>query len=207
MNNANIDGRQVYLRPLSPSDAENIHEWMCNPEIVRHLRNPASLGTKSPTFWVGFCVQRENEFKFGILEKESRGLIGVIALTSIDRNRRIAKSGTIIGLKDRWGQGHAFEAKMLCLNFAFQTLGLCYVYCCVLPENERCISHLRRCGYVQASEAMERKGIEEPCANGDMMFFVDRANWEIPWHHYSSAIAEPDPDARGVVSNAKSARR
>jgi RimJ/RimL family protein N-acetyltransferase len=74
--------------------------------------------------------------------------IGTIGIHRLDYENRIAVTGAAIGEKDCWGKGYGTEAKMLLLDFAFNTLNLRKIYSHVLVNNPRSKRYSEKCGYV-----------------------------------------------------------
>jgi RimJ/RimL family protein N-acetyltransferase len=53
----------------------------------------------------------------------------------------------MLGAKEEWNKGYAQEAKMLLLEYAFQTLNLRKVCSAAFAENKGSIKHNLNCGY------------------------------------------------------------
>jgi RimJ/RimL family protein N-acetyltransferase len=74
--------------------------------------------------------------------------IGTMGLHGIDRVNGVATTGAAIGEEDCQGKGYGTEAKMLLLEYAFNTLNIRKVYSRVFSINPRSRAYSEKCGYV-----------------------------------------------------------
>ncbi len=109
--------------------------------------------------------------------------IGVMGLHNVSFQHGTAATGSIIGRKDLWGKGYGTEAKMLLLDYAFNTLNLRKIGSVVYDYNlgsKRC---LEKCGY-------KVEGIKKAqhfrCGRyiDDIMMAVFREEWLPLWQEY-----------------------
>jgi RimJ/RimL family protein N-acetyltransferase len=84
---------------------------------------------------------------FAIYEQASLRLIGNVGLRHIDKTRRTAEYGIIIGEKDCWGKGYGTETTILMLDYAFTVLGLHNVLLSTYGYNERAVRAYTRAGF------------------------------------------------------------
>ncbi len=73
--------------------------------------------------------------------------IGTMGIHAIDYRHRIATTGALIGESGYWGKGYGSEAKMLLLEYAFNTLNLRKICSEVIAFNERSTKYSLKCGY------------------------------------------------------------
>lgn len=84
---------------------------------------------------------------FAIVDRETDQHIGNVTLNRIDWVRRTADTGLIIGRREWWGKGYAFEAWSLILEYAFQRLGLRKIVAGAAVENAASVTTLEKLGF------------------------------------------------------------
>lgn len=157
MKRAFLIGKKLYLRPLEESDVSDEYlQWLNDPEVTRYLEagrfpaTPASVRRYLERF-----QNPANELIFAIVDIESKQHIGNVTLNHIDWVNRKADTGILIGRKDFWGKGYAFEAWSLVIEYAFQGLGLRKITAGAVAENVDSLSVLKRLGFQM--EGVRRK--------------------------------------------------
>ena len=144
-----LTGERLYLRPLEASDVnEEYVRWMNDPEVTRYLgtgRFPATLeGLRA---YLGRFQDPATDLIFAIIDKESGLHVGNVTLNRIQWVHRTADTGILIGRKEFWGKGYAFEAWMLLFDYAFRRLGLRKVIAGAIEGHNGSLSVLRRLGF------------------------------------------------------------
>lgn len=185
---SNLEGRNIYLRPLNQADAQTFVRWMDDPDVARYL--PQSILAKDTSFWSRFCATDEHHFKYAIVERDARKVIGMIGLFALNHQKRCAQTGTIIGAKRFWRRGRAWEAKMLCLDFGFRVLKLKFVFSRIDPENHAVRNHLKRCGYGVFPNTGRQGAGGETAANVKMTYVLFEQNWRAIWQKYLNFIGQ-----------------
>jgi RimJ/RimL family protein N-acetyltransferase len=144
-------GHKTSLRAVLEEDIPVMCSWMNDQEVnafLSHMDAPLPLAHEKDWYQRYLSQLKErSSVGFAICEKETGKLLGSTSLMSINRNDRRAKTGTVIGEKDFWGRGFGTEAKMLLLNYAFNTLNLRKIDSEVFLFNERSLRTQLRCGY------------------------------------------------------------
>jgi len=135
MNDENIYGNLVCLKPLGEKDQERINQWNQDIEITRY-REVCKLSDK-----------KLFSFSFGIFDKESKKLIGDIGISLIDSKNKHAEIGMAIGDKNYWSKGYGTDLVKTILKFCFEELELNKVYLDVWEENKRAIGCYLKCGF------------------------------------------------------------
>jgi RimJ/RimL family protein N-acetyltransferase len=95
----------------------------------------------------GLNERKPSDIVFAIVLKESDELIGTMGLHGVDFRNGTAKTGSFIGNKKYWGKGFGTEAKMILLEYAFNTLNLRKICSVVYDYNGRSKRCLEKCGY------------------------------------------------------------
>jgi RimJ/RimL family protein N-acetyltransferase len=120
-----LQGEQIFLRRLTEDDAtQDYVDWMNDPEVNQYLESRFYTQTVESTKAFIRSVTNDNNYQFGIFEKETGKHIGNIKVGSINHYHKYADVGFLIGDKSYWGRGIATEAIYLVSEFAFKTLKL-----------------------------------------------------------------------------------
>ena len=151
-----VQGDGFYFRPLELTDAENCTRWMNDPEVTRFLKAYLPMGLGTEKEYLEKVNSRPNDISFAIVLEDGTH-IGNTALHRISWKDRVATTGTLIGEKAYWGKGWGTKAKLLLLDYAFNTLNMHKICSSVFAYNERSLKCQLRCGYVE--EGRQRRQI------------------------------------------------
>ncbi len=140
---------KLYLRPLEDSDLnEEYVQWLNDPEVTRYLgvgrfpQTQASIRQYLERF-----QDSTTDLILAIVDRKSNQHIGNITLNRISWIDRTADTGLMIGRRQFWGKGYAFEAWGLLIEHAFQTLGLRKIVAGAMVEHAASIAVLKRLGF------------------------------------------------------------
>lgn len=141
-------GKRVYLRPIQKEDLPHFVRWMNDPEITGFLKMTLPQSEADEEKWFeSISNRKDTNVILAICLVGTDELIGSMGLHKIDHMSGTAMTGSCIGRKDLWGQGYGTEAKMLLLEFAFNTLNLRKIGSAVYSVNPRSKRCLEKCGY------------------------------------------------------------
>ncbi|MCC2630198.1 MAG: GCN5-related N-acetyltransferase [Candidatus Paceibacter sp.] len=181
-------GKRIYLRPVLKEDLPFITAGINDPEITKYLMVAYPMPLLMEEKWYERMTEdREKQGEniiFAIVFEKTDEIIGVMGLHKIDHKNGLATTGTMIFRKDCWSQGYGTEAKMLVLEYAFNTLNLRKICSHVYDFNPRSMRALEKCGY-------KREGIRKQhyFRNGrfadDHMFAVFKEDFFPLWDAYS----------------------
>ena len=147
-----INGKRLYLRPPCKSDLPYFVRWFNDPEVRIFLNQIYPMTESGEEKWLEGLVERKNDIVLVIVLKGKTPMqdrpIGNIGIHGIERENGVATTGAAIGEKDCWEKGYGTEAKMILLDYAFNTLNLRKVYSRVLAINPRSRAYSEKCGYV-----------------------------------------------------------
>ena len=154
MHCAFLVGPRMYLRPLEEGDlTDEYRSWLNDPDVTRYMRTgkwpvtPASLRR----YWERFQTST-TDIVFAMVVQENDRFIGTVALNNIDWIYRTADTGIMIGNKEFWGKGYAFEAWSLLMEYAFTGLDLRKVVAGAAPGNAASVRALEKLG-------LQREGV------------------------------------------------
>lgn len=176
---------RVCLGLLDESHAPFLAQEMNEPEMRDYLlSNNFPISEKSEVEWIGKLYNsRDNQnVTLGIFLKETQSLIGVMGLHKINYIHGTSITGAWLGKEFR-NQGLGFEAKMLLLDYAFNTLNLRKIQSAVIATNTRSADYSKKCGY--KVEATFPKQIFQKGQYWDEIFLaVYREDWLPLWQKF-----------------------
>ena len=138
--------KRVVLRPLEEEDIPLLVRWINDPEITRFLKAVYPMTIADEKEWLEQLRKNHDKDIVFMIVAEGKP-IGVMGLHRINWIHRWAKTGAVIGEKGYWGKGYGSEAKMLVLDYAFNSLGLHKICSSVIAFNTRSFRYSLKCGY------------------------------------------------------------
>jgi RimJ/RimL family protein N-acetyltransferase len=148
-----IRGKHVSLRPVEEDDYPLIHRWMNNPKVWR------SMDYERPVSLADVKEDVERSYREGrpftiVLDDRPIGRIGLNQFRGRDR---ICSLYVYIGEPDVWGdKGHARDAVMTLVAYAFERWDLHQIELWTLGDNIRAIALFEKCGFVREAVLRER---------------------------------------------------
>jgi ribosomal-protein-alanine N-acetyltransferase len=145
-----LTGQKVVLREKRLSDAENDYAWRTDPELARYdAVLPLKLSLQE--FMLYYTEQlrsfKEDRRWFAIDSLDGKH-IGNCMYYDVDKIRRQAKIGIIIGNPEYWGKSYGTDAVMTLVAHVFGDLNLERVYLDTLEWNVRAQRCFQKCGFV-----------------------------------------------------------
>jgi len=153
-----ISGEQVDLVCMTKADAEAVHRWNSDMDIIFNWGNqPFPADLKGTEEWLESMHKRKNGLMLGIQLRKDGTLIGMGGLSHIDWPWQRAELTMCIGEKEHQGKGYGRETTMLILQHAFTKLNLHSVMLRVISYNERGIKCYEACGFKLAGRRRESR--------------------------------------------------
>ena len=142
-----IIGDRIYLRELSVSDAtEKYCSWLNDPEVNKYLETRKAT-IEDLKNYIQQRVDDPNSLFWGVFDKDSNAHIGNVKLEPIDRQKKKAVFGILIGNKDYWGKGIGTEATRLVVDHAFNSMGLEEIELGVIADNKKAARVYEKAGF------------------------------------------------------------
>ena len=141
-----LAGKKVVLRPFSRGDISTLTRWINDPEIREFVAAVLPQTEKQEEEWFNKLGSSDKDIALGIETKEGV-LVGSMGIHGINWKDRICTTGALIGEKDYWGKGYGTDAKMVLLDYIFNTLNLHKVCSSVIAFNKRSLHYSLHCGY------------------------------------------------------------
>ena len=144
-------GKKLYLRSLEEEDwGEDYLRWLNDPEVTRYFefgRLPVTLSMNRR--YLERFQDSTTDIILAMVDRKTDRHIGNVTLNRISWVNRTADTGIMIGRKEFWGKGYAYEAWSLLFHYAFQRLGLRKIIAGAVVGHEGSLSVLRRLGFRQ----------------------------------------------------------
>lgn len=141
-----LEGRKVNLRPFTRTDIPTLTRWINDPAVRDFLTAILPQTEKQEEEWFNKLGTDDKNIVLGIETKEGV-LIGSMGIHQINWKDRICTTGALIGEKEYWGRGYGTDAKMVLLDYIFNTLNLHKVCSAVIAYNKRSLHYSLHCGY------------------------------------------------------------
>lgn len=182
-------GSRIYLRAVSKDDLRILTIWINDPEVNQYLKVSYPMSYEDQLKWYESHMHERvrTSVHFAIVLKDSDQIIGVMGLHHIDHKHGTATTGSFIGNKQYWNKGYGTEAKMLVLEYAFNTLNLRKICSMVYDFNTRSKRCLEKCGYHE--EGIRKAHIYR---NGhycdEILMAVFRPDFEAKWVEHKKLL-------------------
>ncbi|OGZ42067.1 MAG: hypothetical protein A3C80_03650 [Candidatus Ryanbacteria bacterium RIFCSPHIGHO2_02_FULL_45_43] len=177
-------GKSINLRPFSRDDIPTLTRWINDPEVRVFLTATLPQTEQQEEEWFNKLGSDDKNIVLAIETKEGK-LIGSMGIHSINWRDRTATTGALIGEKEYWGRGYGTDAKMVLLDYAFNTLNLHKICSAVIAYNRRSLQYSLHCGY--KVEGRRRKHIFKKGKYWDLIELgLFRKEWLPLWRRYRS---------------------
>lgn len=145
-----IRGKRVLLRKKKLEDAWIDYAWKRDPELAR-LDATIPLDLPFSMYLIGYAEElnqydgRTHTYAIETLDGKH---IGNCSYYNLDRDRREAELGILIGEASCWDSGYGTDAVAALVQHAFRKESLKRMYLHTLVENIRAQRCFRKCGFV-----------------------------------------------------------
>jgi ribosomal-protein-alanine N-acetyltransferase len=143
-----IETPRLLLRPVQETDADDIFEYACNPNVGPNAGwKPHENIEDTRQIMNEIFLQKEHIF--GIVYKKTGKFIGTIGLDADNKrnNPKIMKLG--YSMDERyWGKGLMTEAAKSIVAYGFNNLSLKMITCTCYTTNKRSRRVIQKCGFI-----------------------------------------------------------
>ena len=149
MKQPTLVGERILLRRLQDEDVSDEYiRWLNDPEVTRFMETGRDVSTRKTVLeYLDRFKQRTGDCIFAIIDRETGLHIGNVTLNNVSTVNKTADTGLMIGRKDFWGKGYAFEAWMLIIDYAFSELGLRKIIAGAIADNRASVETLKKLGF------------------------------------------------------------
>lgn len=144
-----MEGQDIYLRPMEPSDTDNIIKWRNTDFVRRNFIYQKPFTRQGHENWTKTMIDTGKAVQFIICTREGDGPVGSVYLRDIDRNHNKAEYGIFIGEGQALGKGYGTQAARLMISYAFGRAGLHKLMLRVLAENGQALRSYEKAGFVR----------------------------------------------------------
>lgn len=144
-----LETERLLLREITEGDAAIIFSILSKDEVTRYYGQETLESIEQANAMIDNHQKKfiENRgFRWGIVKKDTKHLIGTIGLDSYIPKQRRANMGYEIH-PDQWGKGFATEAASKVISYGFDVLNLMRIGAVVFPENSSSNKLLNRLGF------------------------------------------------------------
>jgi len=183
-----IKGWRLNLRPDEAADVPKFTFAVNDPDTRRYMGNIVPKTTEDEVQWrLGLSQRKPNNIVL-VIDVNGKA-IGTIGIHQIDWIARTAVTGSMIWDKDYRGKGYATEAKMLLLEYAFNTLNLRKIYSEVMGPNEASLDYAERCGYVEEA-CIPNHYFRDGIYQDKYILAVYKKPWKKLWRTYQKTYGQ-----------------
>lgn len=156
-----LTGELATVRSKLPTDAWDDYQWRSDPELA-DLDATAPLALPFDRFQKVFMRDldrpKPESMHFAIDDADGRH-IGNCMFYDIDRRKRSAEFGIMIGAREYWGRGYGADASKLLIDHAFRQLPIDRLYLHTLKRNARAQTSFGKAGFRRV-DGVSREGTE-----------------------------------------------
>jgi RimJ/RimL family protein N-acetyltransferase len=143
-----LKGEKIFLRFLSLDDVNKTYlSWLQDDEVM------AGLATSGYTIenlleYVSSKINNSTVAFFAVCDNTTGEHIGNVKLDFYDQKANLAELGILIGNKNYWGKGIAYEACKLVIHYGFNEMNLRKIYLAVYESNPAAKKVYEKLGFV-----------------------------------------------------------
>ena len=183
-----LRGRKVNLRPMCrETDLDLCTKYINDPEVRQYLASFLPLSKEAEASWFDSFAERNKktttDIILAIVDIETGKYIGSIGLHQINWRDGRATTGTLIGDKTYWNRGYGTDAKMILLDYAFNTLGLRKIDSAAFAPNKRSINYSLHCGY-KVEGVLKKHAFRDGRFQDYVLLAVFKKDWLPIWRRY-----------------------
>ena len=156
-----IVGEQVYLRPITHEDTDNVVKWRNQENVIKYYIYRGPFTKEIHENWLKTKVDTGEVVQFMVCLNEGDVPVGSTFLKNIDKVHDRAEYGIFLdGSADIRGKGIGTEALRLTLKYCFETMHLHKVFSEILADNDRSIKTLEKVGFKVEAHLKDHVKIE-----------------------------------------------
>ena len=119
-----LQGKKIYLRPITMDDTETIVKWRNNERVRRNFIYREVFTKEVHENWMKTRVASGEVIQFIICRIEDDRPVGSVYLRDVDKDNSLAEYGIFIGEDDAIGLGYGNEAAELMCSYADEKMHL-----------------------------------------------------------------------------------
>lgn len=173
-----LDGKSIYLRPVSLEDANADYcAWMNDPDVTKYLESRFnSQRLEDIKSYVREMSEKTDSLFLAIILRKDNKHVGNIKIHRIDNHHRHGEIALIIGEKTCWGKGIGTEAISLLANYAFKNLNLHKIYAGCYAANLGSIKAFKKAGFKEDGIMKQHYFCEGRYVDGVQLAIINKEN-------------------------------
>lgn len=175
-----LDTERLLLREFVKSDWKAVHEYACDPEVVRYLEWGPNTADESVGFLdATIACQRERPrrvHEFAVVHKADNKLIGGCGIRINEADWELAEIGYCFN-RNYWNKGYASEAASKVIAFGFERLNLHRVFATCDADNIGSASVLAKCGMRKEGHFLQDKKVRGRWRD-TFLFAILKEEWQ-----------------------------
>lgn len=142
----NLESERLFYEPLGIKHLSKKYlGWMNDDIVIKHLESGGYTYNMLKEFLLKY---EKNKILFwAIILKNSNVHIGNIKIDPIDKVSNSGEYGILIGDRNSWGEGYAYEASKKIINYCFNSLKLSQITLGVKKKNLSAIKLYEKLGF------------------------------------------------------------
>lgn len=132
-----LEGRNVYFKPLNINDTNEIHNYASDEEVSRFIGWNLMNTLDETSRHIETMLKRESagtHLYASAALKATNEIIGTVMIFNFDKEANQAEIGYVFN-KSHWGKGYGTECVALISDFAFRSLKLHKLHASVVDAN------------------------------------------------------------------------
>lgn len=182
-----LKGKRIYLRPPTKADIPYFLRWFNDPEVRQYLGLYLPMTEAEENNWIDELYKNQSrDIVLTIVDIKTDKPIGNMSIHEINSKNGTATTGATIGEKAFWNKGYGTEAKMLLLNYVFNSLNLRKVCSRVFDFNHRSLAYSKKCGY-KIEGVLKKHNFKNGRYVDLVLMAVFREKWIPLWEKFRKA--------------------
>jgi UDP-4-amino-4,6-dideoxy-N-acetyl-beta-L-altrosamine N-acetyltransferase len=140
---------QIYLRPITEADTDNIIGWRNSERVRRNFIYQEDFTRQGHQNWLKTKVATGEAIQFILCETQDDRPVGSVYFRDIDEKNRKAEYGIFIGEADAAGKGYGTLAAKGAVAYARDVLKLHKLLLRVFADNTAAIRSYEKAGFIR----------------------------------------------------------
>lgn len=142
-----LTDKRLELRPLDLSFCTQQYvDWMNDQEVYKFLETRGHYTIEKLTEYLSDVEEKDILF-WAIIIKDSGKHIGNIKIDPINVIHGLGEYGIMMGEKNEWGNGYAYGASQLVIEYCFEILNIRKLNLGVVEENVSAVNLYKKLGF------------------------------------------------------------
>ncbi len=144
-----IESERLSLEPISLKFlTKNYLGWLNDQEVYKYLESGGDYTLANLKEYI-LGHQMNKSLFWAILIKSSNSHIGNIKIDPVDEEKKTAELGIMIGEKNEWGKGYAYEAISTIEEYCLKQLRLNTITLGLKKSNKNALKLYQKLGYIE----------------------------------------------------------